>query len=283
MLKYLITGGEGFIGSKILKNSTGVSYDLKSGEDILDTVFLRKATEGVAGIFHCAAKISVPESISMPDEYFKTNVEGTRSVVRVAEETKIKIVFSSSAAVYGEAQEPVVEEASKNPQSPYAENKLDGENLLRNSFVPHIALRYFNVYGPGQSKEYAGVITSFITNALEGKDIVIYGDGNQVRDFVFVDDVARANILAMEYKNSTFEVFNIGSGIETSVQNLAEMILRLTNSTSNIIHKPARVGDIVYSQANVFKAEKILGWKAEVSLEEGLKETILYYKNQFKK
>lgn len=280
MSKYLITGGEGFIGSRIVQKTSGVSYDIKSGFDILNIETLEKAAIGIDGIFHCAAKISVPESISKPNEYYKINVEGTRSVTKIAEDTKSKIVFSSSAAVYGDTTSAVNEKSLVNPKSPYAQNKIDGENILKNSPVPHIALRYFNIYGPGQSPQYAGVITSFITNAINGTDLVIFGDGNQVRDFIFVDDIARANVKAMEYDNTFFEVFNIGSGIETSINKLAETILQLTNSNSKIVYKPYRPGDIIYSLADVSKAERVLKWKAEVSLEDGLKETIRFYQTR---
>lgn len=278
MSKYLITGGEGFIGNKIVKKTKGVSYDIKSGFDILDTELIKKAAKDTSGIFHCAAKISIPESISDPERYYKNNVDGTRSVMKSAESVKSKIIFSSSAAVYGDTTSSVDEKSNLNPKSPYAQNKMDGEKMLKDSSIPHIALRYFNVYGPGQSPQYAGVITHFITNALSGTDLIIYGDGNQVRDFVFVDDIVQANIKAMEYNNSVFEIFNIGSGTETSIKKLAETILRLTNSTSKIVFKPSRPGDIVYSRADVSKAEQILKWKAKTSLEDGLKETILFYK-----
>lgn len=281
--KYLITGGEGFIGSKIVQEISGTSYDLKSGSNILDKDLLKNKAQNMVGIFHCAAKISVPESLLLPDEYYKTNVEGTQSVVEVAESLKCKIVFSTSAAVYGDTDNTVDEKSSLNPKSPYAQNKLDGENILRNSPIPHVALRYFNVYGPGQSPQYAGVITYFITNALNGTDLTIYGDGNQVRDFVFVSDIVRANIKAMEYNGVSFEIFNIGSGIETSIKELAEKIIQLTNSSSKIVYKSPRLGDILYSRADVSKAEHILGWKAEVSLEDGLRKTIAFYKKLMEK
>lgn len=280
---YLITGGEGFIGSKIVKEIDGIAYDLKSGFDILEEDRITDALKGKAGVFHCAAKISVPESFEKPEEYYSTNVDGTRMVIRAAEAAKAKIIFSSSAAVYGEANEVVIEDTILNPKSPYAHNKLVGENLLKASSTlsdgpAHIALRYFNVYGPGQSAQYAGVITFFIKAAFANEDIKIHGDGNQVRDFVFVDDVVRANALAMLHKNKEFEVFNIGSGKETKIKDLAEMIIRLTASTSKIVHAKERQGDIMYSQADISKAEKMLSWKALTTLEEGLVKTIEYYK-----
>lgn len=278
MNKFLVTGGEGFIGGKIAQLSGAKSYDLKSGEEILDLEQLSIACENVKGIFHCAAKISVPESFQKPEEYYRTNVEGTCAVIQVAESQGAKIVFSSSAAVYGESKQPMQESDTLHPLSPYAENKRDGESLLQEAACPSVILRYFNVYGPGQSAAYAGVITAFIRSAIQGEDLTIYGDGSQVRDFVYVDDVARANIAALESELQG-EVFNIASGAKTSIGELAEEVIRLTNSSSKIVYAPAREGDILYSQANVSKAQELLGWKAEIDLQEGLRRTIKSFKN----
>jgi UDP-glucose 4-epimerase len=278
MSKWLVTGGEGFIGGRIVALTGSTPYDLKSGKDILHTEELGSACSEVDGIFHCAAKISVPESFEKPDEYYLNNVEGTESVIRVAQDGGKSIVFSSSAAVYGEADHPVQEDDALKPQSPYAENKGEGEQMLLESGLPVCILRYFNVYGPGQSPAYAGVITAFIRSALNGDDLVIYGSGEQVRDFVYVDDVARANIVAMESVASG-KVFNIGSGTRTSIRELAEKVIQLTDSPSIIRHAEPRQGDIVYSQADISKAEKMLGWKAETSLSEGLKKTIEFYRS----
>ena len=277
MKKYLVTGGEGFIGSKIVSKTGANSFDLKSNLDILNSEQFAEACVLSTAIFHCAAKISVPESIQKPDEYYRNNVEGTKSVAGVAERNSLKIVFSSSAAVYGDATETVLETSDLNPKSPYAQNKIDGENILKKLKTPAIALRYFNVYGPGQSDAYAGVITAFIKRALKNEDIVIFGDGKQVRDFVYVDDIAEANIAAMNYKNNQFEIFNIGSGVETTINNLAQKIITLSGSLSKIKYAPAREGDIVYSQANVSKAKKVLGWSPKVSLDDGLKQVIEFY------
>ncbi|MBP7845929.1 MAG: NAD-dependent epimerase/dehydratase family protein [Candidatus Pacebacteria bacterium] len=280
MSKYLVTGGEGFIGGNILSKIEGEAYDIKSGFDILNKeTFLEKA-KNFDGIFHCAAKISVPESFLFPEEYFKNNVDGTKCVATIANEFSQKIVFSSSAAVYGESDTAVAENFNLNPKSPYAENKLAGENILKDSGGRHIILRYFNVYGPGQSSEYAGVITFFILNALSNKDLIIFGNGEQVRDFIFVEDVTRANILAMNYENKEFEIFNISSGIKTSIKELAEMIIKLTKSSSKIVFKDARKGDIFFSQGSSKKAKDVLGWEASISLEEGLSKTIAYYKSK---
>jgi len=274
MGKYIITGGEGFIGSKVLQKVEGESYDIKSGLDIRNQKTLEDEIKSASGIFHCAAKISVPESILMPNEYFETNVTGLKNVVALAEKIGAKIVFSSSAAVYGEYDVAVKEDFDLSPKSPYAENKRDGEIILKNAEVPAIALRYFNVYGPGQSSQYAGVITAFIKNAIEGKDIVIHGDGNQVRDFVYVDDVVEANIMAMNYSGSKYDVFNIASGKTITINELAKMILDITGSKSKIIHSAPREGDIFHSSADISKVINILGWKPKVSMEDGLRRTI---------
>ncbi len=278
MQKYLVTGGEGFIGNEIAKATNAIPFDLKSGEDILDIEKLKLACSEINGIFHCAAKISVSESIQKPDEYKRTNVQGTASVIEAVLERKTKIIFSSSAAVYGVLNFSAEENLPLHPLSPYAENKCDAEKLLQESGIPSIVLRYFNVYGPGQSASYAGVITTFIQHALRNEDILIYGDGEQVRDFIYVDDVVQANVVAMESNCTSGDVFNIGSGIVTSINQLAEEIIRLSNSSSIIKKNPARSGDIVYSQANIIKAKEMLGWNPKVSLQEGLKKTLEYYK-----
>lgn len=278
MKKYIVTGGEGFIGSKIVAKADGKSFDLKSGQDILDKELFKTESAGFDGIFHCAAKISVPESVQQPDEYYRNNVQGMQCVVDIAESSNQKIVFSSSAAVYGNSDTAVLEDVDLRPMSPYAQNKVDGEMMLKKLKTPSVALRYFNVYGPGQSDAYAGVITAFIKKAIKNEDIVIYGDGQQVRDFIFVDDVVEANVAAMNYNAEKPEVFNIGNGMETSINKLAEKIIALTNSSSKIKYAAAREGDIIYSLADVSKAKNVLGWTAKVSLDEGLLKVIDFYK-----
>jgi UDP-glucose 4-epimerase len=270
MNKYIITGGQGFIGQNVAKLSGGKSFDLKSGFDILNKKQLLNEVDFGMGIFHLAAKISVPESFKNEEEYKKINVSGLENVIEVAKEKSCKVVFSSSAAVYGNYDRKVNEDDKLNPLSPYAKNKLDGEGLLEKSGLEAVCLRYFNVYGPNQSKEYAGVITNFIDRAKKNEDIVIYGDGNQVRDFVHVQDVARANLLAMNYDKSSFEIFNIASGEEITINELARMIVDLTNSKSKIVYKENRQGDIYYSGANIDKAKKLLNFFPKVNLRQGL-------------
>src|SRR3989344_4290456 len=234
--KYLITGGQGFIGNKIVKKTGGISFDIKSGLDILNRKKLEKAIKCSSGIFHCAAKISVSESFIKKDIYKNINVDGTKNVSEIGEKYSLKVVFSSSAAIYGESSNKLNEFDKLNPKSPYAENKRDAENILSKSTVPSIILRYFNVYGPCQSIEYAGVITNFILKALKDENLNIYGNGKQTRDFIFIDDIIEANIKAMKYKNSSLEIFNIGYGKGITIENLAKIILKLTDSKSKIIH-----------------------------------------------
>ncbi|MEO6536060.1 MAG: NAD-dependent epimerase/dehydratase family protein [Candidatus Paceibacterota bacterium] len=218
--------------------------------------------------------MSVPESFENPEEYHLHNVEGTKSVIDVAQKNRAKIVFSSSAAVYGELDRAATETDLLHPLSSYAQNKCDGEELLKNSSVPNVILRYFNVYGPGQSAAYAGVITAFIQAALKNEDLILYGNGEQVRDFIYVDDVARANIAAMESVIDSGEIFNIGSGTIVSIRELAKDIIRLTSSSSAIRYEASRLGDIIYSKADVSKANELLGFSTQVPLEEGLRRTI---------
>ncbi len=273
----LITGGSGFIGRNIVQMTGGIPYDLKDGFDILDIFTLEKVIRenNIKKIFHCAAKISVPESFQKEKEYFETNVRGLQNIIQIAEKYNIKIVFSSSASVYGEYNRPVREDDKLNPQSPYAENKRQGEELLKKTKLSYVILRYFNVYGGGQSKEYAGVISNFIDRALKDEDIVINGDGNQVRDFVFVEDVARANILAMNSNTSYPDnVFNVGGGKEITINELAGEIIKLTKSKSKIVYKEKREGDIFYSKANIDKIQKILNWIASTSIDRGLENVI---------
>ena len=275
--KYLVTGGQGFIGQNVVKLTGGVSFDLASGLDIRDIDALRANIEQGQEIFHLAAKISVPESFENEREYFETNVIGLKNLVEIAKEKNNKIVFSSSAAVYGNTSFMVNEDGKVGPLSPYASNKLEGENILKESGLNAVCLRYFNVYGPGQSSAYAGVITNFINKAKKGEDLIIFGDGNQVRDFVHVEDVARANLLAMKYLENTkdgFQIFNIGSGEEVTIRELAQMIIDLTGSKSKIVYAKPRQGDIYYSCADITKAKAKLDFSPKINLKKGLEDLI---------
>lgn len=300
--KVLITGGAGFIGSNLAEelaedNEVVILDDLSTGRmenirgllennnvmfikgSITDLNLLQRCFRDVDYVFHQAAIPGVPASIDDPAASNIVNVNGTLNMLIAARDNGVrKIVFASSCAVYGDAAVPPVAETTiLAPKSPYAVTKLTGEyycNVFREIYnIPTVPLRYFNVYGPRQDpgSEYAAVIPKFITKALAGESLVIYGDGLQTRDFVFVKDVVRANIMAAE--SGETGVFNIGSGEAVTVNELATVIINLTGKSLELVHTEPREGDIKHSQASIEKAIRI-GYKPEYGLEEGLKETI---------
>jgi len=306
--KVLVTGGAGFIGSNIAHAFVGRGYDvvafdnLSTGTvenlaglegnsgfqlvkgDVLDYQALVKAASGARYLLHLAALPSVAMSIENPELVNKVNVEGTIKVLLAAREAGVeKVVVASSTAVYGDALKlPVREDEPCRPLSPYAVSKAACEGyaevLGRLEGLPVLCLRYFNVYGPRQSPagEYAAVIPRFITAALEGRPLVIYGDGEQTRDFVFVEDVVEANLLAMT--SSAVGVLNIASGRAISINELARKIVELTSSASEIVHVEAREGEIRHSVADISKARRELGFEPSYSIEGGLKKTIQWFR-----
>jgi len=306
--RILITGGAGFIGSNIAEelakegdNEIIIIDNLSSGKieniehiktdaessitlvkgSITDLDFLKKSFSGVDYVFHQAAIASVQQSIDDPIASSKTNAEGTLNVLVAARDSGVKkVVCASSSAVYGdEPGLPKVETMRPYPLSPYAVTKLMGEHYCRIFTglydLKTVSLRYFNVYGPRQdpSSDYAAVIPKFIKSGMEGRPPVIYGDGTQTRDFVFVKDVVRANILAAE--SEATGVYNIASGESRKINSLAEMIRGLMNKELIPIHREAREGDIKHSWADITKAKENLGYKPIYSLEDGLRETVL--------
>ena len=285
----MITGGRGFIGSSLAnilgKDNEIIIYDIVDGNDVRDIKVLRAMMKNVDYVFHFAAIASVEESINKPKETMDHNILGTYNVLRAAIVNNVKrVLFSSSAAVYGDInQVPIKEDFKLNATSPYAISKIVSENLLDKFKVEHnlnsIYLRYFNVYGPNQNIKYSPVIPVFIRKALNNENITIYGDGKQTRDFIYIGDVNRANIIAMETEASG--VFNIGSGKSINIENLAKLIIKLTGSESKIVYEEPREGDIIDSVANIEKANKILGFEPKYSLEEGVKETISWFKNSY--
>jgi UDP-glucose 4-epimerase len=295
-MKVLVTGGAGFIGShiaeyfaeaghtvRILDNlATGFIRNIPQYKniefvqgDICDSSLVEKAVSGIDCVFHEAALVSVPLSCERPAEAFRINTLGTLNVLQSCVKAGVdKFVTASSAAVYG--NNPVLpksEDMYPEPASPYAISKLDGEYLARMFYMDHglrtTCLRYFNVYGPRQDPKspYAAVIPIFLERAKAGKDLVIYGDGLQSRDFVHVKDVVRANASALECGDG--QVFNVAMGKSVTVLELAENIIQLTGSSSRIVHEASRAGDVRDSRASV---SKISGWwKGEIELQEGLK------------
>jgi len=305
-LKILITGGAGFIGSNIAdywakQNAEVIVLDnLRTGKlenisnskikfingSITNRDVISSIMDDVDYIFHLAALVSVPESIINPFECVEINVKGLLNILESAKEKKVKkIVFSSSAAVYGDNPiSPKTTDLVLSPKSPYGITKLDGEyylqTYLENYGLNFVVLRYFNVFGPRQdpNSQYAAAIPIFISKALKNEDIIIYGDGEQTRDFIFIDDVVNANFLAS--RASANGVYNVARGEATSVNDIVNTILKLTNSKSKIIYAEPRPGDIKHSLASIEKTKCDLNFYPKISLEEGMKKTIEYFKTK---
>lgn len=298
-MKYIVTGGAGFIGSHIAEaladrhevvviddfstghpeNLQGFDVTLVEGS-VADLPLLKEVFAGADGVFHEAAIASVPKSVADPLATHEANLTGTLDVLLAARDTGVrKVVLASSSAVYGESPElPKREGMLPEPLSPYAVSKLAGEHYAA-SFsrlygLQTVCLRYFNVFGPRQdpSSPYSGVISIFADRILAGEPITIYGDGEQTRDFVYVADVVRANLRAME--GGAEGVFNIACGRTTTLNALAETMMRAAGRTVEVGHAEARAGDIRHSCADIARAREVLGWAPEWGLEEGLARTI---------
>jgi len=297
-MKYAVTGGAGFIGSHLVKNlvergnevividnlNTGKKENIEKISkkidffeiDIRDFSAVEDILKNIDGIFHEAALASVQDSFRIPDEFFEVNVNGTENIFKIGKKLGIKIVYASSSSVYGNPiRIPIKESDGKNPFNPYAKTKLEGDKLAEKyakNGLKVIGLRYFNVFGPRQSKEYAGVIKLFLERIQQGLSPLINGDGLQVRDFVYVDDVVNANILAME-SNIDSEFFNIGTNSIISVLDLANIIIKFSGLKLKPIHQPAVPGDVKATQADITKAKMMLKWKPTTDLKDWLKST----------
>lgn len=301
--RILITGGAGFIGSHLARRfadqaDVTVLDDLRSGYarnlegvrcrflqgSILDDAALRQAVAGAEEIYHLAAMISVPESVAKPAECAELNTEGTRRVLAAAVAAGArKVVLASSAAIYGDNPTvPKLESMPPEPKSPYAETKLAGERLLEEYRLTHgigtTSLRFFNVFGPRQDPRsaYAAAVPIFIAKALRDEPIGIHGDGGQTRDFIHVTDIVGALAYAGASKDMA-GTYNVGYGRSQTVLALAEEIIRLTGSSSQIEHLSARAGDVRHSLAST---ERLLaaGWKPQSSVSAGLAETVAYFR-----
>ena len=303
-MKYLVTGGAGFIGShivrtlleqgqevKVLDNfSTGKRENIADFEkqieliegDLCDASKVNEAVRGVDIIFHEAAFVSVPQSMDEPQNCFDVNVTGTSMLFDAARRAGVKrAVFATSAAVYGDSTEmPLTEETPLRPLSPYAASKRVDEiygQLYTTSFgLDVVALRYFNVYGPRQRPDsmYAAAVPIFIRRLLDGKGVTIYGDGGQTRDLINVRDVVRANLVASEHPAAPGQIFNICTGIETRIIDLVEVLQDLFPSAPAPTFAPVRSGDIYRSIGSPQKAADLIGFRAEVTLDQGLKEAV---------
>ena len=296
-MHFAVTGGAGFIGNNIVKNlvkkehnvcvidnlNTGKLENLKDVKDKIDflKIDIRNFDEidqilkKMDGVFHQAALTDVQDSYRKKDEYYDVNVKGTRNIFESAKRNKLKVVFASSSSIYGDTKEiPIKENFQRNPINPYGDTKLQTE-ILAEEFsdygVEIIGLRYFNVYGIGQNKAYAGVITKFLDKVRSNQQPIIFGDGQQIRDFVSVEDVAEANVMAMlgKIKNG---FFNIGSGKKLSIKELAEMIIQISNLELEPKFENMREGDVRVSQADTSMAENMLKWKSKKELNKWLED-----------
>ncbi len=237
-------------------------------------------------VFHLAALVSVPLSIDEPKKTKEINKTGTLNILEAARKFFVKkVVFSSSAAVYGDDPTlPKVESIPTLPKSPYAETKIAGENYCIKFYHDYglgaTALRYFNVFGPRQdpTSQYAAVVPKFIERVVANLPPIIYGDGQQTRDFIFVDDVVDANIAAAKSKKADGEIFNIASGTIITVNELAKIITKLAGNELEPIYKPVRAGDIKHSYADISKAKSALTWKPETNLTDGLKQAYEFFR-----
>ena len=305
-MRVLITGGAGFIGSHLARewsrfsdvvvldnlrtgsrgNLDGMELEFIEG-DIKDHALLDSLMKGVDIVFHLAAMVSVPESVESPEACVRDNVLGTLNLLQAAAREKVRrFIFASSAAVYGNNPEmPKTEDMLPEPKSPYAVTKLDGEYYLEFFREHHglstASLRFFNVFGPGQnpSGPYASAVPVFITNALKGEPITIFGDGSQTRDFIFVSDIVSA-LSFLARQDNVSGVYNAGYSQSTRVDELATMIREQLQSSSRIRHEDERAGDVKHSYASADKL-KSLGWVPGWTFEKGLQLTISSYQRKY--
>lgn len=303
MKKVVVTGGAGFIGShlaeELLKQGYSVTVldDLSTGNPenieqllkkdnvefvqgtITDLPWLQKLFQGITYVFHQAALARIPRSIENPLDANEVNIKGTLNVLLAARDNKVKkVIYASSSSVYGSTPVlPQREDMPPDPLSPYALTKLAGEyycNIFRQIYgLSTVCLRYFNVYGARQDphSQYATVIPAFIGRLYQNQPPLIFGDGEQSRDFTFIRDVVSANILAAE--NDAEGIFNIGSGRNFTINRLAGIILSLMQKDLKPVHQKPRPGESRHTLADISRAENF-GYKPEWSLEDGLKKTI---------
>lgn len=311
--KILVIGGAGFIGSYVVSELTkedvseiivydnffrGKKENLKDalkdprvkifpdGGDITQEDILNKAMEGVDYVIHLAA-LWLLQCYEYPKSAFKVNIEGTFNVLEACIKNKVKkLVFSSSASVYGNAlQIPMTEEHPFNNRTFYGATKIAGEQMCRAFYerygLNYVGLRYMNVYGPGQDYKgaYVAVIMKILDRIQQGLPPIIYGDGSQSYDFIYVEDTAKANVCALK-SDACDSFYNIGMGKKTTIKEVCKMLLKLTGSNLDIQYEPAGKTFVTHRIGSIEKAEKELGFKAKVELEEGLSNLIRWHNKQ---
>ena len=298
-MRYIVTGGAGFIGNSIVKKlvargddvtvidnlNTGKEENLKSVIDkitflkdsILNRELLEKQSQNIDGVFHQAALASVQDSFSKLDEYHDVNVNGTENILKLAKKNDFRVVYASSSSVYGNPERiPIKESDKKNPINPYAETKLKKEQLAikySEMGVKVIGLRYFNVFGKGQSKEYAGVLKLFLERIRDKLPPKINGDGTQFRDFVYVEDVADANIMSMD-SDINHGFYNVGTNTSITILDLAKTIIKSSGLDIQPIFGSALKGDVQRTIANIDLIKEEIGWEPTILLEKWIEEII---------
>ena len=307
-MRYLVTGGAGFIGSNTVDelvrrgHSVVVLDDLSSGKEdnlaeirnkitfikgsITDIEVVRKAMHEAEYVLHLGARTSVPRSVKDPIDTNKINIEGTLNVLVAAKELKVKrVVFAASSSAYGETPTlPKVETMQPQPISPYGVTKYVGE-LYGQTFgrcygLENVSLRYFNIFGPRQdpSSPYSGVLAKFCTAFLEDTQPMVFGDGEQTRDFTYVENAVQANLLACEAPNASGKVFNVGVGERISLNEVLRELGKIAGKRLAAKYEPPRDGDIRDSQADISQARECLEYNPQVSFEEGLARTFAWYR-----
>lgn len=304
--RVLVTGGAGFVGSNLvrrlmaagsrvtvlddlftgrLENLPASGFDFVEGS-VCDAPLVRRLVAGAEVVFHAAAR-NIVVSTQDPREDFETNIGGTLNVLLAARErpeTVRRVLYTSSTSVYGNPRHlPINEDDPLSLLTPYAVSKLGGENYCMAFYesygLPATAVRYSNIYGPGQdpANPYCGVVAKFIESLFAGEAPVIHGDGNQTRDFTFVDDAVEATVLAATSDRALGEVFNVGTGTETSVNTLAALLARIVGADRAPAHKDRRdVDNIRRRVVNIEKARRALRWVPETTLEQGLQLTVAW-------
>ena len=298
-MRYVVTGGAGFVGSNLVKLLVKEGHDVlvidnlvKGKKENLTEVLekiefanldirnyddIEKNFRDLDGVFHQAALTVVQDSFSNPQEYHDVNVVGTENIFKLSKKYDVKVVYASSSSVYGHQNiMPIKENALRNPINPYGQTKLDDEHLYEKYSkmgTRIIGLRYFNIFGEGQTPAYAGVITKFLDRIKKMKSPIIFGDGSQIRDFIFVQDIAMANFLAMtsNVKNS---LINIGPGKAITILELANMVIDISKVDLDPVFEKPLNGDIEKSHADISLAIQSLNWKPKKELNEWLKEII---------
>ena len=298
-MKYVVTGGAGFVGSYLVKllvkeghevividnlhkgkkeNLEPVLSKIKFEEiDIRDFDSLERVLTNIDGVFHQAALTVVQDSFDRPEEYQDVNVIGTENIFKLAEKNNFKVVYASSSSVYGHKENvPIKENSDRNPINPYGQTKLDDEYLFEKyskTGTKIIGLRYFNIFGKGQTLEYAGVITKFLDRINNRQPPIIFGDGSQLRDFIYVGDIVMANLQAMESQTTNLLV-NVGTGNAITILELANMMIEISKLDAEPIFESSLEGDIKMSQADITLAIRSFNWKPKKHLRQWLMEIL---------